>query len=160
MAKPGAVGCEGVGGNHCDALNFDVIFSDDAGRQRFRSERAGGSRGALDVEKRDAGSVRRECRRGNVAVEFRDTASGVAVEVRKKKIGLLAGSVAIGEEGDPGGVGDQTRSEALQEFPGEAGVTGWLWAKLSIGARRIWPASSHAMRLPSGETATWVMVRA
>jgi hypothetical protein len=91
-----------------------VVFSDDARGQGFRGERAGGSRRALDVEKRDALSVRRECRRVDVAVEFGDTVGGAAIQMREKKIGLASGLAvlivgiggigAIGEEGDRRGV--------------------------------------------------------
>ncbi len=159
--KIGAAGCgSGVGGDRGDALNFDVVFSDDAGRQRFRGERAGGSCGALDVEKRDAVSVRRECGRVDVAVELREAKGGIAVEMREIEIGLAAGSAQSERKASDAESGDQARSEALQEWPGAAAVTGSAWARLSKGAKRIWPASSHAMRLPSGETATWAMVRA
>ncbi|MEI9967602.1 MAG: hypothetical protein WDM87_02865 [Terracidiphilus sp.] len=137
-----------------------MVLSNDAGRQRFRSERAGGSRGAFDVEKRDALAVGRECRRVNVAVEFREAMSRAAVEMREIDIGLLAGTVAIGEEGDRRGVRRPDEVGGVAGISGAAAVTGWLWERLSSGARRIWPASSQAIRLPSGETATWVMVRA
>ena len=67
----------GIGRDESDALNFDVIFSDDAGGRCFGGKRAGGTCCAFDVEKRDALSIRRESRRVDVAVEFGEADGGL-----------------------------------------------------------------------------------
>jgi hypothetical protein len=108
----------GIGRDESDALNFDVIFSDDAGGRCFGGKRAGGTCCAFDVEKRDALSIRRESRRVDVAVEFGEADGGFAIEMREKEIGLPAGIGTVGEEGDGGGVGRP------DEIGGVAGLAG------------------------------------
>ena len=111
----------GIGRDYGDSLNFDVIFSDDAGGRSFSGERAGGAGCALDVEERDALSVGRESRRVDVAMEFGEASGWFAVEMRDEEIGLsgLVGGIrTIGEEGDGVGVGRP------DEIEGRAGLAG------------------------------------
>jgi len=101
-------GLGGIGRDHGHALNFDVIFSDDAGWKRFGCERAGGTRGALDVEEGDALSIRRESRRVDVSVKFGKAMGGSAIDVGEEEIGLsglVCEVVANGEECNGRGVG-------------------------------------------------------
>lgn len=76
-------------GDRSNALNLDVIFTDDAGGRSFGRERARGTRGAVDIEERDGLSVGRECGRVNVAVEIAESKGGTAVEMREEEIGLV-----------------------------------------------------------------------
>ena len=85
------------------------------GRVRRRARRRVAWR--PDIEKRDAFSVGRERGRVNVTVEFSEAMGRIAVEMREIEIGLLAGSVAIGKEGDRGGVGRP------DEIGGVAGIS-------------------------------------
>ena len=88
-----------------DALNLDVIFTDDAGGRSFRGECARGTRGSFNVEERDGLAVGRECRGVDVAVELAEANGGTAVEMREEEVGLVAWIGAVGEERDGGGVG-------------------------------------------------------
>ena len=87
--KVGAARLGSLSGDRGDALNLDVIFSDDAGGQGFGGKGAGGTSCAFDIEERDGLSIGRECRRANVAMELGETNGGAAVEMREEEIGLL-----------------------------------------------------------------------
>ena len=116
MTKVGSGGCGGIGGDGGDALNFDVIFSDDARGQALRGESAGGAGGSFDIKEGNFGSVGRKSRIVDVAVETSQTHCRIAIQPLQIEVQLPVGIGAIGEEGEGGGIGR----------PGEIGFSAGL----------------------------------
>ena len=91
----------------------------------FGGERAGGTRGAFDVEERDACSVGRECGRVDVAVELREaTRRDCRRDERDRDRAGRPGSAQSERKASEAESGDQARSEALQELAGRGGGDG------------------------------------